>query len=84
MVKKPTTKAKKPPGRPPKDPGDIRSISFSLRLHPDLYSEISRLARLSGLPLSLYVEKATIAKVHGDVGKEILDAIGRYKIEPKR
>ena len=67
------------PGRPPKDPGDVRAIRFALRLHPDLYSEMVRLARLGGLTVSAFLEKAAIARVHSEVGQPVLDAIGRYR-----
>ena len=80
MVKKPTTTATKAKkiGRPKIDPADLRSVRFSFRMHPDLFEEIRRLARIAGQPLSVYVERGAIERVHKDVGKEILDSIGRY------
>jgi hypothetical protein len=78
MVKKTKTPPKRPPGRPKIDPTDLRTIRFSFRLHPDLYAEIQRQARIKGQHLSIYVERAAIEAVHRDVGQPILDTIGKY------
>lgn len=78
MVKKPSTHKKRPVGRPPKDPEDLRSVRFSFRMHPDLYGEMIRQARIAGQPLSVWCERACIARLHNDTGKVLLDPIGRY------
>lgn len=78
MVKKLKMPAKKPAGRPPIDPENLRTVRFSFRLHPDLYSEMQRQAFVKGQHLSIYVERAVIDAVHRDVGEQILTPIGRY------
>ena len=78
MVSKPRT-ARRGPGRPPKDPLDLRSLRFSFRVHPDLFAQMTRQARDQGLPVSLYVERAVIDRVNQECGREILDRIGRFK-----
>jgi hypothetical protein len=80
MVNKPSKLgATRKVGRPPKDPDDLRSIRFSFRLHPDLYAEINRQARVFGQPSSMYVERAVVARIHNELGAPILDSIGRYR-----
>ena len=85
MVKKASTaKKRRPVGRPPKDPDDLRSIRFSFRLHPDLYAEVARFSRIQGEPLSTFVERCLISKVTELEGAAVVDSIGRYLPPPTK
>ncbi|MBX9830209.1 MAG: hypothetical protein K2Y27_35090 [Xanthobacteraceae bacterium] len=77
MAKKASTPKKRPVGRPPKDPDDLRTVRFSFRMHPDLYEEITRGARIAGLPISTFAERTLIARINRTAGVVLLDAIGR-------
>jgi hypothetical protein len=77
MVKKAQAPTRKK-GRPSFDPGDLRSIRFACRMHPDLYGEIARYARLSGINRSIWVEKVLIAEINLQSGQDVLDPVGRY------
>ena len=66
------------------DPADEKSKRFGFRLHPDLMAEMVKLARLEGVKLSAFVEKALINWVNEKGGSEKLDAIGRYRKPPKK
>jgi hypothetical protein len=81
MVKKPErgARSKNKGGRPLVDPLDLRSERFGFRLHPDLMSEMIRLARVEGLRLSIWLERAAIERVNRATGADVLDAIGRYR-----
>jgi hypothetical protein len=66
-------------GRPLIDPDDLRSERYGMRMHPDLRAEVERLARLDGLKMAGWIERAMIDMVNKACGSEILDKIGRYK-----
>jgi len=67
------------PGRPRIDPDDLRTDRYGLRMHPDLRSEIDRLARADGMRLSQWLERLLVTEVNRRSGVEVLDWIGRYK-----
>jgi hypothetical protein len=71
--------AKHAGGRPPLDPDDLRSDRLGLRIHPDLRAELDRVARMDGMRLSMWVERALVKAVNERTGGEILDLIGRYQ-----
>jgi hypothetical protein len=47
-------------------------------MHPDLYSELNRAARILGTPVSTFAEKTLISRINHMAGAVLLDAIGRY------
>lgn len=49
-----------------------------MRLHPDLRSEMTRLARMQGWKMAQWIEKALIDAVNKENGRDVLDKIGRY------
>ncbi len=76
-----TTKPKRPMGRPPLDPGDLRTERIAIRLHPDLYEEVGKAARDAGTNKSLWVEGAVINAINALLmsrGKRPVDRIGKY------
>lgn len=66
-------------GRPQIDPADLRSERYGMRLHPDLRTEVERLARHDGIKMAAWIEGKMIDAVNAATGSEILDRIGRYK-----
>jgi hypothetical protein len=74
------TKTKRPMGRPPIDPADLRTERTAMRIHPDLYSELKRAAREAGMNRSLFVERLVINWINMRLearGEVPLDTIGR-------
>src|SRR5215218_3861055 len=71
--------AKKPPGegRPRIDPEDMRTVRFSLRLHPDMFDALSQLARRMGLNRSVCAQHILISSINADAGYDLLDMVGR-------
>lgn len=47
-------------GRPPKDPGDVRHISVTVRLSPTEVVELVQKAKLSGLPPATFLRQAAL------------------------
>ena len=76
-----TPKPKKPMGRPPLDPSELRTERIAIRLHPDLYGEIGKFARIAGMNKSLFIERVVINYLNGELeqtGDRPLDNIGKY------
>ena len=68
-------------GRPPLDPSDLRTERIAIRLHPDLYGEVSKGARAAGTNKSLYIERIVINYINSELaqtGERPLDNIGKY------
>ena len=60
-----------------KDPEDLRTERYGLRLHPDLRLEMESLARAEGFKLSQWIERALVDTVNRVHGRHVLDRIGR-------
>lgn len=85
MAKKDSTpKRRRGAGRPRKPPEDLRTTRFSFRIHPDLYAELTRAARIAGLPISTFAERCLIARINRISGAVVLDNIGRYTKNPPK
>jgi hypothetical protein len=72
---------KRPPGRPPADPGDLRTERMALRLHPDLMYELGVATREAGTNKSLFIERLLINHLNDRLVRRAatpLDVIGRY------
>jgi hypothetical protein len=69
-------------GRALQDPEDLRSERYGMRLHPDLRSEMTRLARMQGWKMAQWIEKSLIDAVNKENGRDVLDKIGRYLPPP--
>jgi len=78
MAKKDSTPKRRGAGRPRKPPEDLRTTRFSFRIHPDLYAELTRAARIAGLPISTFAERCLIARINRLANAIVLDNIGRY------
>jgi hypothetical protein len=71
-------KLRRPRGRPPSDPDDLRTERLAIRVHPDLVTELNALARIEGVSRSVMVERLLIRLVNDHHRATIVDAIGRY------
>ena len=75
MVKR---EKKRPRGRPPGDPEDLRTERVAVRAHKDLVNELNHLAREQGVTRSVMIERLLIDFVNDEARSEIVDMIGRY------
>lgn len=76
-----TIKEKARMGRPPLDPGDLRTERIAMRLHADLADEVGKAAREAGTNKSLWVERVLINAINALLlsrGERPVDAIGKY------
>jgi hypothetical protein len=64
-------------GRPRRDPETLRTDRLVIRIHPDLMSHLSELAKKNGLTRSMLVERALVSFVNLSTGQAILDSMGR-------
>lgn len=88
MVKQPKTpkkelKTPRPRGRPPSDPDDVKQVRLAIRAHDDLTYELSLIAREEGLIRSQLVDRVLIDAVNEWHGRQVLDSIGRYVVDPE-
>jgi hypothetical protein len=63
--------------RPRIDPEDMRTVRFSLRLHPDMFDCLSGLARRLGLNRSVCAQHILISAINSEAGYDVLDMVGR-------
>jgi hypothetical protein len=65
-------------GRPPINPDDLKSSEIALRIHPDLNSELIRMARLEGISKSTLINHQLIRLVNDRRNSTVVDNIGRH------
>jgi hypothetical protein len=65
-------------GRPPGNPGDVKSADIPQRIHPDLNSELIKIARLNGVSKSTLINRHLIRLVNDRRNRIELDNIGRH------
>jgi hypothetical protein len=64
-------------GRPPINPGDVKSAEIALRIHSDLNSELIKIARLNGVSKSTLINHQLIRLVNERSNRTVVDNIGR-------
>lgn len=79
MVKKAVPKKgeKNIGGRPRRDPETLRTERLVLRIHPDLMTAMTDLAKANGITRSMLVERAMISFVNMSSPSSQLDFMGR-------
>jgi hypothetical protein len=67
-------------GRPPINPRDVKSAEIALRIHPDLNSELIKIARLNGVSKSAPINHQMIRLVNERSNRTVVDNIGRHSV----
>jgi hypothetical protein len=65
-------------GRPPINPRDLKSATIAWRIHPDLNSELNKIARLNGVSKSTLINHQLIRLVNERSNRTLVDNIGRH------
>jgi predicted HicB family RNase H-like nuclease len=69
---------KRPCGRPPINPRDLKSATIAWRIHPDLNSELNKIARLEGISKSTLINHRLIRLINERSNRTLVDNIGRH------
>jgi hypothetical protein len=65
-------------GRPPKNPGDVKAAHISMRIHPDLNSELIKIAQSEGISKAALINRLVIESVNDRRSRIGLNNIGRH------
>lgn len=60
MPNRPGPRTKRPRGRPPLPPEDVKSISIRIRFKADEYRQVLAAARKAGIPIAAYVRNRVL------------------------
>jgi hypothetical protein len=71
-------------GHPPQNPDDLKSAEIALRIHPDLNSELIRMARLEGISKSALINHQLIRLINDRRNRTVVDNIGRHPVHKIR
>jgi hypothetical protein len=71
-------------GRPRGNPDDLKSSEIALRIHPDLNSQLIRMARLEGISKAALINRVLIRLVNDRLNRTVVDNIGRHPVHKIR
>jgi hypothetical protein len=69
-------------GRHKGNPDDLKSSK--LRIHPDLNSQLIRMARLEGISKAALINRVLIRLVNDRLNRTVVDNIGRHPVDKIR
>jgi hypothetical protein len=67
-------------GRPPKNPGDVKSSQIAMRIHPDLNDALIKVARSEGISRAALINRLVIESVNDRRSSIGLNNIGRHSV----